>query len=290
MLLMGKMIQQLRKQQGLTQEALGAGIVSKSVISRVENGQYEPDIFTLYALMKRLGKSLKYFEIIVSNKEYELLEKGAYDTSLQTTVVAESEFFKDMREAHGLSQEQFSFDIYARETISNIENGRAPRRKKARVLFEKLGESYKKYYAYVVSQEYEIFELVETYQQKRKENVEEARKIRLELKKRMDGNHPVNRQFMESAELMEKRQKGSLTAGETMAGLEKCLRYTMPEYDGTIYRIPHRQETVILKEIVECLKELNRKEATLELAFEVEKKNSKKLKISQNVTAFSNKM
>lgn len=286
MLSMGKIIQQLRKQNGLTQDALAEGISSKSAVSRMENEMCEPDIFTLNALLQRLGKSLRYFEIVVSNKEFERLEKKQYDNSLQTVAVAESEFFKDMREARGLSQEEFCAEIYARETISNIENGRTPQRKKARVLFESLGEACDKYYSYVVTDKFEIFELVEQYQYQVRADLEAARVLRLQIQEGIEENHPVNAQFLKSSELMEKRMSGNLAISEAMAGLEKCLHYTMPEYDGKIYRMPHRQENIILEEIVDCLRKLGQMERAFELESEMNQKNAKKLQISAKRYSF----
>lgn len=277
---MGKLIRQLRKQQKMTQKALADGIVSESVMSRIENGLSEPDIVTLNELFRRLGKTLAPFEIVVSNREYEMLRKKEYAAALETVVVAESEYFKDIREAKGLSQEKFGSDVYSRETISNIEHGRTPQRKKLKNMLEKQGEVFEKYYGYVVAAEYEIYELAEVYQQKKSSNPEEARKLCQEIKRRIDADIPVNRQFLESTELMDKRRQGHITLGEELAGLEKCLRYTMPEYDGTIYRIPYRQESVILEEVLYCKESLQQREAARYLAREIAKKTGKKLKLS----------
>ena len=68
-----------------------------------------------------------------------------------------------------------------------------------------------------------------------------------------------------------------ITMGEELAGLEHCLRYTMPEYDRTICRIPYRQEVVILEEIIKCLKRLKKPEIAAQLADELEGKQEKKL-------------
>lgn len=275
MLQIGKLIRQLRKQQNMTLQMLGSGIVSNSVLSRIENGLFEPSVFTLNALLHRLGKSLEPFEIVVSNKEYEMLKNGKYDLTMQTTVVAEGEYFKDIRKAKGMSQEQFSSDICARETISKIENGRAPRHRKIRVLLEKLEEPFVKYYGYVIATEFEVYEMAWKYGHLVDADLEAAKSLRREIEKRVDVQNTVNRQFLESSDLMEKRRGGLVSSGEEMAGLEKCLRYTMPEYDGNIYRIPYRQEVIILKEILYCLEQLQRTEAKVYLEKSVEKRLEK---------------
>ncbi len=277
---MGKLLRQLRIQQGLTQRELCNGIVSKSVLSRIESGMLEPNVFIMNELLDRLGKSLKYFEIMVSNKEYERIKHGEYAVPLHTTVIEESDYFKDIRTARGLSQEQFSYDVCARETISNIEHGRTPNYKKMRLLMEKLEVPFEKYNGFVIAQEYEVYELVAEYQNVAERNPEEAEQLRNVLAGKLDNNLPVNRQFLESSELMERRRKGLLTPGEELAGLERCLRYTMPEYDEVLYRIPYRQEVVILKKIADCLEEVKRGAAAQELRDLVMQKEGKKLKVS----------
>jgi len=280
MIQMGKIIRQLRKQQKLTQKELAEGIVSESVMSRIENGLTEPGLAELHALFERLGKTLQPFEIIVPNKEYVEWKNKAETTGIRTVLIAEGEYFKDIREAMGLSQEQFSSDVYARETISNIEHGRTPQRKKIQHVLEKQGASYELYYGYVEASEYEVYELVEEYRCLAAEDRTEAKELLKKIKEVLDGSVSVNRQFLESSELIYRRKTEEITVGEALAALEKCLRYTMPEYDGTIYRIPHRQETVILEEIVNCMRAVQRTEAAEALDGIVKKKSAKKLKLS----------
>lgn len=282
---MGKLIRQLRKQKKMTQGELAAGLVSKSVMSRIENGQVEPEISALNALFNRLGKSLEPFEIVVTNKEYARLKQESSSLVIETIVVAEGTLYKDIRESRGLSQEQFSSDIYARETISNIENGRIPRRKKVYALMDKQGVKLEKIYGYVIAPEYEVYELVEQFYKSLEFDVEESILLRKEIQSRIDETLLLNRQFLESTELLIKWEKEELTSGEVLAGLERCLRYTMPDYDGKIYRIPFRQEVIILQAIVKHMRFLQRTNAAEELAVELEEKVRKKLKISHNVTA-----
>lgn len=280
MLQMGKLLRQLRKQQKMTQKELAAGIVSEAVMSRIENGVVEPDFHILYELFHRLGNSLKPFEIIVSNREYEELKSNGEAAGGQAVVIAEGEYFKDIRESMGLSQEEFSSDVYARETISNIEHGRTPQRKKMQNVLEKQGTVFEKYYGYVAATEYEVYEWVEEYQVLAETGEEAAEEIFRKIKERLDCTLPVNRQFLESCALIAKRKAGDITVGEELAGIEKCLRYTMPEYDGMVYRIPRRQEIIILEEIAWCLEALQRTEAAQVLATVLSEKNRKKLKLS----------
>ncbi len=280
MIQMGKLIRRLRKQKKMTQKELAEGIVSEAVMSRIENGIVEPELLVLHALFRRLGKTLHPFEIVVSNREYEELKRQSDNVKIQTVVIAEGDYFKDIRKAMGLSQEKFSSDVYARETISNIEHGRTPQRKKMKNMLAKQGTVLEKYYGYVVSVEYDVYEWVEQYREMVKKRAEEASGMLSQIRKRLEESNPVNQQFLESSELMMKKRVGEISVGEELAALEKCLRYTMPEYDGFLYRIPHRQENVILEEIIWCMKSLQRTEAARILEEEVRKKNEKKLKLS----------
>ena len=288
----GKLIRQLRKQQGMTQTTLGSGMMSKAEMSRIENGSREPDIFTLNALLHRLGKSLEYFEVVISKVEYERLKELEQCTDLEkglplkTVVILESELIKDIRQAKGWSQEQLSEDVCARETISTIETGRrALSSKKMKQLLEKLDEPMEKYYGFVVAQEFEVYEMVHRYQGM--EGSEPAAEELLQIiEERIDMNISWNRQFIESSRILAKLRKGNMEVAEGLAALDKCLRYTMPEFDGVIYRIPHRQEAVILETMLDCLKKLGQEETAKDLEQNFFKKIGKKLKVSQNVTAF----
>lgn len=280
MIQMGKLIRGRRKQMGLSQAALGEGIMSKSEMSRVENGLKDPDIFELDMLLRRLGASLEYFEILVSGVEQERLLASEHTVQRNTVVIAEGEFIKDMRKAKGFSQEQLCENICARETLSNIENGRTPNQKILKTLSARLEEPWVRYFGYVESQELELYALVKRYQELVHTEAVAADELLDEIRDRLDLELPINKQFVESSEILSKKKAEILSVGETLAALERCLRYTMPEYDGNLYRIPHSQETVILEEIVQCMKQLKRTEAAQYLSKRIAKKCGKKIKVS----------
>ena len=56
------------------QKELCRGLCSQSELSKILMGNKVPDYFLLERLLNRVGKTNKYFEYIVSQKEYELLE------------------------------------------------------------------------------------------------------------------------------------------------------------------------------------------------------------------------
>lgn len=332
MIQMGKLLQQLRKEQHLTLTDLENEFMSRSVLSRIENEQRTPDIFQLAALLHRFGKSMEYFEIVVSGTEYNLLclreklrnclmaeefegaeaylkeyeqnvknskklhqqyaevirrairEKNPHPVlpipNLDVLVVSEAALLKDIRKSKGMSQEQFSDNLCARETISYIENGRTPNHKKLEELLEKRGISWTNYYGFVVATEFEVYELVQEYQRVIDADRNIATSLLQDIRQRIDVSHPVNRQFLEGSELLDKLSREELGPAEAMAGLEKCLRYTMPDYDGSLPRIPYREEVVLLEGIVQCLKLLERSEPAMELAETLAKKLGKKSKFS----------
>lgn len=332
MIQMGKLIRQLRRQQGLTQEKLGEHLISKSELSRIENGQKEPDIFLLNALMFRLGESLDYFEIVVTGTEYELLrlrnlikkslqEKSFPDAERQLkayeelaegkkqlhddyitevrnaikakqqnvqlsvpelpkTVISEIELLKEIRKARGWSQEQFSSDVCARETISCIENGRTPSQRMLMKLLEKHRITWNCYYGFVETEDLKTYRLVREYQNLVGTNEKKAGMIWREIKKKLDISSLVNRQFMESTEQLEYLGKGTLSPEDGRKKLEHCLRYTMPDYDGMLHRIPYCQEVVLLQYIIECMCKSGAGEDADMLQRNLAKKLGKKLKVS----------
>lgn len=66
---MGKMIQLYRQRQKIPINVLCYGICSKSKLSKIENDQLNPDIYTLEALLTRLGMSERYFNFYGNNDE-----------------------------------------------------------------------------------------------------------------------------------------------------------------------------------------------------------------------------
>lgn len=56
----GKKIKALRLELGMTQRALADGIVTRNMLSRIENGEALPSLSTLYRLAERLGTTMSY--------------------------------------------------------------------------------------------------------------------------------------------------------------------------------------------------------------------------------------
>ena len=240
------------------------------------------------------GEYLKQYEDIRESKkplhlEYMKAVKGAIKAKrpkadlavpeLPKTLISECDLLKDIRKAKGWSQEQFSGDICARETISFIENGRTPNQKILEMLLEKWDIAWENYHGFVEAEEFGTYRMVREYRSMAEENKEEAGALLSEIKQKIDVSRPVNRQFLEGSELLQKLREGRANQ-ELLKKLEQCLRYTMPEYDGRLHRIPYCEEVVLLQGMVDCMKRLKRWEAAMPLQQSLTNKLGKKLKVS----------
>jgi len=74
--LIGKLVRQLRKQRGMTQEELADGILSRTNLSRLENGEQLPHKDKLDVLLQRLGlNSHEAYSHYLSVKEFDFSVK-----------------------------------------------------------------------------------------------------------------------------------------------------------------------------------------------------------------------
>lgn len=74
---LGVMIKSLRQETKLNQTVLAYGISSIPEISRIENGEKEPDSFLINALVQRMGKNLDEFRFVTSGSEYQIIQLRA---------------------------------------------------------------------------------------------------------------------------------------------------------------------------------------------------------------------
>jgi HTH-type transcriptional regulator, quorum sensing regulator NprR len=58
---LGDKIRQLRKERGLSQEEVGRGVLTRSMISAIERGKARPSLKTLEVISQGLGKSVDFF-------------------------------------------------------------------------------------------------------------------------------------------------------------------------------------------------------------------------------------
>lgn len=67
----GKIYKDIREMTGFSQEDVSMGLLSAKELSRFENDESYPGSYMIQMLFERVGKSLKYFIIMMSKPEYE---------------------------------------------------------------------------------------------------------------------------------------------------------------------------------------------------------------------------
>lgn len=188
-------------------------------------------------------------------------------------VTLNSELLREMRKAQGMTQEQVSADICSRETYARIENGRTPNKSKLKDLLQRLGIERERYNSYVVTDDWDTYEMVRNYKRNSfEENQDDALEILYDIETRLDMSVIENRQFIETAKLRYKIKKKDISNEEAIAQLKELLTYTMPEYDEKLVRIPTREEFIILNRIALCMRQIGKKEEALDLYREIVKK------------------
>lgn len=71
----GKMVQNLRVNRGISQEELCHGICSVATLSRLEAGERRPNILEFNALLQRIGKSTDHINTVLTIEEFEYFAK-----------------------------------------------------------------------------------------------------------------------------------------------------------------------------------------------------------------------
>ena len=75
---LGRILQKLRREQGLSQKELCRGLCSIPTLSRIESGEREPDQMLFDSLISRLGKDSTKWELILKESDKKLLQKRSY--------------------------------------------------------------------------------------------------------------------------------------------------------------------------------------------------------------------
>lgn len=68
----GYYIRRIRKEKGISQEALYKGLCSRSTIQRIESGKQQPSMFTAIHLLQRLGLDESSFLIPLGPRDFEI--------------------------------------------------------------------------------------------------------------------------------------------------------------------------------------------------------------------------
>jgi len=221
-------------------------------------------------------------EIIQINKQkaaieflYEIAEEpyveehsiSLLQTSRETEIIVLNEVIREMRQAQKLSQEELSADICSQETLSRIESGgRSPNRKNAYAMLRRMGLNRGSYYGSIVADDYELYEKVREYKRSvGKREWETAKRLKKELEEGLDLGNPVNKQFIEICQLQEKLQGKDFDHEKGIRELKRILGYTWKDFEGNVYRVPFREEVVILSQIAFSLRMLGRMEEAINI-------------------------
>ena len=68
----GYYIKRIRQEKGISQEALYAGLCSRSTIHRIESGKQQPTMFTAIHLLQRLGLDENSFLVPLGPQDFEI--------------------------------------------------------------------------------------------------------------------------------------------------------------------------------------------------------------------------
>lgn len=200
---------------------------------------------------KTLKKQLEAVEDLYKMAEFKLPEEKILRlllTSERNEILISNEVIRELRRFCGLSQEELCDEVCSRETLSRIEGGqRSPNREKLQGLLKKMGEEREKYYGYVITNDSDVYRKVNLYKKSwyRKER-DKASILLNEIEAELDMSNLINRQFIESNRLTEQVEKGEMDYETAISELERILKYTMDKSKGDIYRIPYREEFIIL--------------------------------------------
>lgn len=190
-------------------------------------------------------------------------------SSMQGEVIVTNELIKELREAKGTSQEKLCENICTRETLSRIESGkRSPNKKNFFAMLKKMGVERETYYGYIAADDYYLYEKVRTYfmrEGKTSAVLANAEKAFEELEKCLDRKYMINKQFLESVWLKKKKKETYGDWEQCFEEMKRILSFSMEGYEGKLYRVPFRQEVLILVYMAISLRRLDRKEEALEI-------------------------
>lgn len=172
------------------------------------------------------------------------------------------EIVREERRAKGMSQEELMEGIYQEPaTLSRVENGQMPDRKKLRQLMEKLGMSGWRYTGAVATEDYRVLEMNAEIEQLlcRHEN-EKAVWMAEQMKQFVDMSVPENRQQVEGLEIENRVHKDELSLQEAYSRSEELLRLT---YHKKAERVPFRRELHLMNNLCRYLWRMERREEAI---------------------------
>ena len=218
----------------------------------------------------------KYLTALKHIKEFAGMEAFFTDSLFkncsQQTDYLDYELFWEERIVQGYSQERMIEGVYKNpESLSRAERGKVTMRDSKLIrLFHRLGIDKSRYNGFVVTDKYEDLEL----KQKvdiliTRECYDDAELAVDELKKRLDLNIAENRRWIQGYEIAIERKKENTAKELLLEKAQKLLQETYRLQTHGVYRSPMDREVSLINQIGILLKELGRKEETLQLVHSV---------------------
>lgn len=208
--------------------------------------------------------------------------------SVQRECIISNELIREMRKATSMTQEKLSDNICAQETLARIEKDKTnPNSKNMYDMLKRMGMSREKYYGFIVSDDYALYEKVRLYNRcVGKEEREKAYELLNEIENGLDMKEQVNRQFIESGRIRERLWEQKITYEQAIDELKKILYWTMPPIKGKemVYRVPFRQEFMILNQMAIYYKRNGEIDKTLQIYKQnIEKYQSSRISMKNHV-------
>lgn len=178
------------------------------------------------------------------------------------------EIIREERKAIGISQEELIEGIYQDPaTLSRVENGQMPDRKKLQQLMERLGMSGWRYAGDVATEDYRLLELSAEIEQLMCRREEKAAALMVEqMKKYVDLSILENRQRVGWVEIGSQLREKRLSSREAYAKAKELLRLT---YREETERVPFRSELHLINSKCLCLKYMGKRAEAICLYKEV---------------------
>ncbi len=178
------------------------------------------------------------------------------------------EVIREERKALGMSQEELAEGIYQEPTtLSRVENGQMPDRKKLGQLMERLGMSSWRYAGAVATEEYRVLEMsaeVERLMCRREEK--KAALMAEQMKKYIDLSVPENCQRVGHLEIGSQLREKKISAKKARTKAEELLRLTYRE--GT-ERVPFQNELHLINRECLCLRRMGKRDEAISTYKEV---------------------
>lgn len=202
-------------------------------------------VYEQTGLQEKAGKMTRWKETLEQVYAHFGLDVSVIDKLYFNTCVSQyyliGEIIREERKARGLSQEELIEGIYQEPaTLSRVENGQMPDRKKLYQLMERLDMSGWRYAGAVATEDYHVLEMnTEIEKLLCRHEEEKALWAAEQMKRYVDMSIPENRQRVEGVEIREQLRAGTLEPEKTYCKANELLQLTYRE--GT-ERVPFWNE------------------------------------------------